>query len=229
MDNEQKISIVVTYLPVPHEDVIHLTTECFQRIKKNTFYPFELIRVNNGPTLHGENEDVVITNKENLGNAKAWDQGVGVASNNVVVLMDNDVWVEKNWDKEMVDRLSEYEVGITFPYSVVGQIPDDQKKEYRGRRDGFCFAFTKDTYNTAGPFLCDQPFKLGYYEDDWFEYRVQHDLGLKLVACPTSKVWHCGQGTTKKVWSKEIDEGIKANQKWYESKTHKVYPYLSKD
>lgn len=226
-----KISIVVTYLPVDNEEVRFLTEECLHRIKNFTHYPHELIFISNGQTLYGEEANVKVQNRENLGNGKAWDQGVGVSSEDFVILMDNDVWVERDWDKELIDKLSDKTIGITFPYSIVGDGLNRRNSgfdvSYKGRRDGFCFAFRKDVYDEVGPFLCDQPFKLGYYEDDWFEYRVQYLLGLKLVSCPNSRVWHKSQGTTKKVWSQEIINGIEANKRWYEDKTKAQYPYLN--
>lgn len=228
------ISIVVTHR-VLDDDIMHLSSNCAARIYANTSNKFELIFVDNASELRYLNPllgycHTYIRNQENLGNAKAWDQGVSVASHEYVVLMDNDVWVEPGWDLEMIDELANLDIGMTFPYSIVG---DELNKkdagftvDYRGRRDGFCFAMKKQVYRSVGPFLADQPFKLGYYEDDWFEYRVQYNLRMKLKACPGSRVWHKGQGTTKKMWSKELEEGIEANKAWYEKKTKGIYPSL---
>ncbi len=222
MQNNSKISIIVTYLSISDPEIWHMTDECIRKIRTNTFNDFELIFAMNGQTTHTYPVDIIVWNKENMGNAVLWDQGVSAANNNIVVLMDNDVWVEKNWDKEMVEKLSDSQIGITFPYSKRGNLVED----YEGRKDGFLFAFRKETYDEAGPFLQDQPFKLGYYEDDNFEANVQYKLGLKLVACPTSLVWHKGQGTTKKMWSQEVEDGIEANKRWYESIWGQKYPYL---
>lgn len=209
-------------------DTLSLSAECLKRIKDNTWNQYQLISIDNAGNPSAVsyllyNSDIYIRNKENRGNGMAWDQGVAIAEGDIIILMDNDVFVEKNWDVELVERLSDPQIGITFPYSTRG----DLVEEHAGRKDGFLFAFRKETYEKAGKFLCDQPFVLGYYEDDYFEYRVQNELGLKLVACPTSKVWHKGQGTTKKVWSKAIEDGIEANKKWYEQKTNGVYPFLN--
>ena len=219
-----KISIVVTHMPVGPE-MFYLTQTCVMCLKENTFNPFELIVVSNGLTTHTWGEDALIVNKKNLGNAKAWDAGIGAASNNIIVLMDNDVWVEKNWDREMIEKLSENNVGVTFPYSVL-ETNDYRSTQYRGRRDGFCFAIKKETYNKAGPFLQDQPFH-SYYEDDNFFMGVIK-LGLNLVACSGSKVFHKGQGTTKKILNKEIEDGIEANKQWFNNKWGGEYPYLTK-
>ena len=234
MDSETKISIIVTHM-VFDDDIWHLSANNHQHLRENTHNPHELIFVSNASSLKYSTMlrsmcDKYVANTENLGNAKAWDQGVEVASNDIIILMDNDVWVEKDWDIEMVERLKDNTVGIVFPCSIVGEELDKQSAglsvTYRCRRDGFCFGFRKSVYNKAGKFLCDQPFKLGYYEDDYFEYRVQYLLGYKLVGCSSSKVWHHGKGTSKKLWNEEFEKGVEANKAWYEEKANGRYPYL---
>lgn len=222
MQNKLKISIGITYLPVDSEEITYLTRECIRRVKENTYNPFELIFASNGLTTLDFGEDVRVVNKENKGNAKLWDQIVGASSGDIVFVMDNDVFVEPDWDVEMVDKLSDSQIGIVFPYSKRGNLDE----EYAGRKDGFLFGFRKETYNKVGAFVQDQPFH-SYYEDDYFAYRVQEGLGLKLIACPSSKVWHKGQGSTKKIWSSEIENGIEDNDKWYRTKTGNVFPYLN--
>ncbi len=223
-----KITICVTHMIVD-TDTFNLSVECLKRIRNNTWNQFQLICVDNESnpstiSYLAYNSDIYIRNDRNRGNGMAWDQGIALAENDIIVLMDNDVFVEKDWDVEMIEKLSDPQVGITFAYSKRGDLIED----YAGRRDGFLLAFRKETYEKAGKFLCDQPFVLGYYEDDWFEYRVQKKLGLKLVACPSSKVWHKGQGTTKKIMSQEILNGIEANKKWYFGLTNGELPHLDK-
>lgn len=230
MQNNSKISIVVTYLPLS-EEVDTMTIRCLDLIHDNTFNEHEVIVVSNGIAresfITGIKYDCdIIELPQNNGNAYAWDRGVSTAQSDIVILMDNDVFVEKDWDKDMIDRLSENGVGVTFPYSVL-ETDDYRSKQYRGRRDGFCFALKKETYSKAGPFLKDQPFH-SYYEDDAFFAEVQLNLGLKLVACEGSKVFHKGQGTTKSIWNKEIEDGINKNKEWFENKYNKQYPYLTK-
>lgn len=220
-----KISIIVTHL-ILDDELFNLSSTALQKIKENTYNEYELINVDNGSykkyrDLLMDTSDIYIKNKFNVGNGRAWDQGVLASNNDIVILMDSDVFVEKDWDKEMVEKLDE-NVGITFAYSKRGDLVED----YAGRHDGFLFAFKKETYRLFGPFLCDQPFVLGYFEDDYFYYKVQKG-GLKLIACPSSRCWHKGQGTTKKIWNQEMIDGIEANKIWYESKTNGVYPYLN--
>lgn len=233
-----KTSIIIT-TRILDDDLMDITAHCIQRILKNTFHDYELIIVDNNSKepykfmLEGllHQNDKFVSNNFNGGNGMAWDQGIASASNDMILLMDNDCWpLVQDWDKEMIGKLSDNQIGITFPNCIVGDAFDRMTAglnvEFTKRRDGFCFAFRKETYRKAGPFLVDQPFKLGYYEDDNFEANVQYKLGLDLVGCDSSRVWHRGQATSKKMWNDEFAQGIEDNKKWYEKKWDKKYPYL---
>lgn len=229
MENTQRISVVVTYLPISKK-IDDMTLKCVDLIYKNTSNQYDITIVSNGVLKENflsrlEHDCEILESTHNEGNANAWDRGVRNSKNNIIILMDNDVFVQKDWDKEMVDTLHNDAVGVVFPFSVLGT-KDYRSKVYRGRKDGFCFGITKEVYNRAGPFLKDQPFH-SYYEDDAFFAEVQFKMGLKLVACENSKVFHRGQGTTKKMWNKEIEDGIQLNKEWYENKYNKQYPYLT--
>lgn len=228
MDNgKQKISIVITYLPVS-DNIDRITGKCLEKVEENTFNNKEIILVSNGKVreylLSNLKVDLEIVElKRNYGNAYAWDRGIQATNNELVILMDNDVFVKKDWDKGMIETLSD-DIAITFPYSILNT-NDYRRKEYRGRIDGFCFALKKETYRKVGPFLKDQPFH-SYYEDTAFFTEVQFNLNKKLKACPNSKVFHMGQSTTKKIMSAEIKDGVNANKEWFEKKYSKQYPYL---
>lgn len=224
-----KISIIVTYLPVSRE-IDKMTLKCLELIHGNTYNTYDLTIVSNGKVPESLLSEIkhdceILESATNSGNAFAWDKGISSSQNSYIVLMDNDVFVRKNWDKEMIDGLSKDNIGVTFPFSVLGT-KDYRAKQYRGRKDGFCFAFKKDTYDKAGPFLQDQPFH-SYYEDDNYFMNVMK-LGLDLVACENSKVFHKGQGTTQKIMNQEIENGIEANKQWFNNKWGGEYPYLTK-
>lgn len=230
MQNKLKINVVVTYLPLSKE-IDDMTLKCLNLISKNTHNDYDLSIVSNGVVNEYLLKNLVhdceiLEFADNTGNASAWDRGMRNSQNDIVILMDNDVFVKKDWDRQMISTISDKSIGVAFPYSVLGT-NDYRARQYRARRDGFCFALRKDVYAKAGPFLKDQPFH-SYYEDDAFFAEVQFNLGLRLVACQNSKVMHKGQGTTKKILDKVIEDGIKANKEWFEKKYNNNYPYLEK-
>ena len=94
-----KISIIVTHL-ILDDELFNLSSTALQKIKENTYNEYELINVDNGSykkyrDLLMDTSDIYIKNKFNVGNGRAWDQGV-LASNDIVILMDSDVFVEKD-------------------------------------------------------------------------------------------------------------------------------------
>ena len=227
-----KISICTTHRIID-DDTAYLSEQCISRIKQHTTGEYQLIAIDNASdakysSMLQYNVDTYVRNDTNLGNPVAWDQGVGVSTEDIIILMDNDCWpLNEGWNEQMVQRVSNSDVGIAFPYSILGDdinlYESGVNVIFKGRKDGFCFAFNKDTYKHAGPFLVDQPFKLGYYEDDNFYANVQFNLKLKLVTCPDSKMWHKGQGTSKKMWTEDFAMGIERNRLWYNKKWNDRY------
>src|SRR3990167_3453786 len=215
------ISIVVTHM-ILDDELMELSRKNNQKIKEYTGSSFELIHVDNMSHEQYIDElrnscDTYIRNNYNAGNPHAWDQGVAVAKYDTIILMDNDcIPMVKEWDRQMVSRVQESDIGISFPHSIREK---DAPDAYRGRRDGFCFAFKKSTYQRVGKFLVDQPFKLGYFEDDYFQYRVQFELKMKLVACDKSRVWHKGRATSSKITNEKFKEGVELNELWFRNKS----------
>lgn len=231
-----KTSIVIPCM-ITDAHTEYLTRECIDRVRELSTGDYELVVVENngGGEYDGERlfryVDTHVYNLSNVGNTKAWDQGIGVSSGEYIILMNNDCFpLNGGWNDALVRRLAEPPVGICFPYSAVGHdvnIEDvDDKTEFKARKDGFCFAFRRDVYRRTGPFLTDQPFRFGYYEDDDFYCKVKLNLGLMMVATNGAKVWHKGQGTSRRIWDDEFAWGIEQNKLWYEEKWGGKYCFL---
>ena len=74
---------------------------CFEKIRKYTKLPYELILIDNG-SVHSQEllrkyADVLIVNRENLGFAKAVNQGIRIAKGEWIIQMNNDIWVWDGW------------------------------------------------------------------------------------------------------------------------------------
>lgn len=95
--------------------MFHLTGDCIGNIRTytdNLKTPYEIILVLNGKTgiridMDKTYADKVIENEENLGYAKAVNQGIRVSQGEYVVLMNNDIKVYDHWLEDLKDA-SEY-------------------------------------------------------------------------------------------------------------------------
>lgn len=114
-------------LIIPCHNQIIYTKMCLQSIKKYTFYPYELIVINNGSTdgtgkwlahLSKNTNLKIITNSKNMGAPKSFNQGIACSKGNYIVLLNNDIIVSSGWLKKMVLRAENNdEIGIIGPLS----------------------------------------------------------------------------------------------------------------
>ena len=107
-DNSPLVSIVI-----PVFNKVEYTMQCIDALIENTPHDlYEVIIVDNGSTdatkeflacLEGDVK--VITNKKNVGFAKACNQGVHVASGEYLLFLNNDTEVQSGWIEPMVSML----------------------------------------------------------------------------------------------------------------------------
>ncbi|MFC4765796.1 glycosyltransferase family 2 protein [Effusibacillus consociatus] len=108
------ISIVI-----PLYNQYHVTEQCLNSIFQKTDIPYELILIDNGSTdltrekisqLDGSQfqhlkELKIIYNQENLGVAKAWNQGIKYARGDFICICNNDIVVSKNWLSSLIEKM----------------------------------------------------------------------------------------------------------------------------
>jgi GT2 family glycosyltransferase/tetratricopeptide (TPR) repeat protein len=175
-----------------------VTKQCLESLRPTIGVRDEIIVVDNGstdatsrelrkiPGLH------VITNAENLGFAKANNQGAEVARHDFILFLNNDTVLAKGWLEELLAPLFGNEgVGAVGPRSnyvsgdqLVESVPyatnsnlsgyrefaRDWMREHRGvistteRLVGFCLAVRKSAFNQVGGW--DERYGLGGFEDD---------------------------------------------------------------
>ncbi|MEJ8545124.1 glycosyltransferase family 2 protein [Brevibacillus borstelensis] len=119
---------------VPLYNQYHVTEQCLDSIFKNTDLPYELILIDNGSTdatkekiMHVDVspyrwvKDVkIISNPENLGVAKAWNQGIKSAEGEFFCLCNNDIVVSKNWLPPLIEKMrSNPNLGMVSPVDNV--------------------------------------------------------------------------------------------------------------
>jgi len=185
---EEKLKVFSIIIPVFNQHEI--TLECLEAIKKNT-KGYEIILVDNGstPPFFKVNDDIIeidgvdykaIRNETNLGFPVAVNQGIKAARGEVIVLLNNDVIVTKNWAELLLEHLYSYAiVGPVTNYCAGLQrvsIPVYQDEQELNREAekwayanhgegscqglnrevnwiiGFCMAFKKSLWEEIGPF-----------------------------------------------------------------------------
>ncbi len=136
-----KISLIITHR-ILDDELMSLAKRCYEAVNKS-YYPLETIFVDGNSNIGyigwlEETPDIYIRNNYNVSYPRMWDMGIESSSGNIIILMDNNCMpLINDWDKEIIDKLTEFNI------------------EFRGRRDGFCFAFKKETYDKFGPFLIE--------------------------------------------------------------------------
>lgn len=99
-----------------------LTKEFLQRLRDNTDIPFQLVFVDNGseePISKLVKEyfphSDLITYKKNMGLPATRNPSMKKATGDIVIWLDNDTYVEKNWYKPFLAELDNPKVGVVGP------------------------------------------------------------------------------------------------------------------
>jgi len=156
----------------------------------NTQYPnFELIFVDNGSTdnsaeyiQNGFNREnlKVIKLQRNFGFSRGNNIGANSSKGDIIVFVNSDVIVDKNWLIPLVAALEKSNVGLVYPDV---------------NPPGSCMALRRDTFLQLNGF--DERYFL-YHEDTDIITRVKL-AGYHFVRVNNSRVWHKHGGTIKKL------------------------------
>ncbi|MER9623306.1 glycosyltransferase [Mesorhizobium sp. M0222] len=246
--------IVVTY------NNIDLTKACIDSLIRNTTYPnYEIIVVDNASEdgtqsylrqLSGLELPIRIElNRDNRGFAAANNQGLRIATGDLLVLLNNDTLVPKGWLDPLIRNLEDPSVGLVGP--VTNEIGNEAKipVEYSdtegmeafadknaARHAGqsfdipmlamFCVAMRRDTVEAVGPL--DEAFGLGLFEDDDYSRRI-HEKGLRTICAEDAFVHHIGGASFTKLPQAEYAELWQRNQAHFESKWGGWTPHRHRD
>jgi len=206
-----KISIVIPCL-ILDERLKEITEKCLATLKESTKPEtyYELIIIDNGSPIKLDYKcDILIQNKRNLGNAKAWNAGLKLATGDYLLLADNDVEFSEGWEKMAGE-------GIVFPLSRCGK-----QEDYTPQLAGFFWMMSRQVYQKLGGI--SENYGLGYYEDT--DYFMQaKNAGISLSCNNEVKIYHHGKATSNKI---EVMGGIEEkNKKLYEAKFEGKYPII---
>lgn len=203
MTKTPKLSIVI---PIFNQKFV--TKRCLDSIiNRTTKVPYEIIIVNNGSTdgtLQLLKEEFVgiriINNKQNLGFAKACNQGILKARGEYILLLNNDTKVVQNdWCDGMIEMLQH--VDIT---GATGGLLDLNTCRYLREITlnsnvyhyiaGWCMMFKKSLIDKVG--LLTEEFGIGLFEDTAFCINAR-EKKYKIAITEDVPVFHYGHATIK--------------------------------
>ncbi len=200
--------------------------ECIASIQRNTSYPYNLIVVDNGSNdgsvkyLAQFREITLIINKENLGFARACNQGIMAGEGEFVVILNSDIKVSSGWLAALVQTAKSDEmIGVVGPKMVneknqiigagvtsLNQFCSSRGLGEKDRPD--LFDQLEDCYTVGGAcYLIRRQAlrKVGVFDENYFFYFEETDLSLRMlekgyrvVYTPDVKIIHYHEGSIDK-------------------------------
>ncbi|MEM2145643.1 MAG: glycosyltransferase family 2 protein, partial [Candidatus Jordarchaeaceae archaeon] len=203
--------------------------ENFMKSIMKTDYPnFKIVFVDNGSTdgslefIKKNYPDVqIIAFENNYGFAEAYNRSIEIVNSEILLLINNDIEVDKNWLKELVSHISDDGVASIAPkikfidnkevinsaggncdiYGVAWNRGNGEKDLGQYDRpdevfyvNGAVLIFKKSVWKDVGPF--DSRYFMYAEEVDWcWRARLK---GYKVIYVPNSVVFHKWQGSSKK-------------------------------
>lgn len=212
----------VVSIIIPAFNQVECCTQCLTTLAAATRTPYELILIDNGSTdgvaaLFDSIEGAqVIHNTENLGFARAVNQGLERASGHPL-LLNSDTLLPKGWLERLESALfASDDIGAVGPmtncapgpqqldglelssWDAINAYADERHRAHAGQRSdtfrlvGFCMLIRDRVAREVG--LFDDRFGTGNYEDDDYCLRIVR-AGYRLCIAEDCFVFHYGSRT----------------------------------
>jgi len=210
----------------------HYTGNAIGSVKTYTNLPYEIIVIDNNSTVElggikwDEIADKYVKNEENLGVAKAWNQGIKLAKGEYIAVLNNDIQVFDYWAEDLIEALEHVDLAMAtpmyaYPYGRAKKAEElrlEWLKKEPGKylsdfNDFSCFMVKKETYDKMG--LFDENYGIGYGEDVDFRFRLE-EKGMKSKSSKKVNIHHVGMVTGHTLSGQGFDLGaiMNANGKY---------------
>jgi GT2 family glycosyltransferase len=213
---------------IPNYNGIHFLKTCFNSLnaQKGQTGLKEVIIVDNNSSDNSAEfikknypQFILIENKENLGFARAINQGIEVSSEKYIFVLNNDIELEKDCITNLLECIKQdssiFAVSAKMIQYYEREKIDDAGDEYTilGWTKRVGYGKPSDNYNTsrdifsacAGAAIYRKSIleDIGYFDENFFAYMEDIDLsyrakinGYKNVFCSEAIVYHVGSGTS---------------------------------
>lgn len=228
-NNIPKVSIIILNYNEPE-----LTVQCLESVLKIEYPNFKIILVDNGSqdisylkshiAKFKTNKKIeLIENKKNLGYAEGNNIGYEKATGDLILFLNNDVIVDKDFlaplvaalisnekigavqpkilmlpKRDTIDSIGSYFLTSGFLYHFGHNKKDQEKYQHQAEiftMKGACMLFKKSVLK-----------KIGVFDRDYFAYYEETDLcqrtwiaGYKILYIPASTIYHKGGQTSNKL------------------------------
>jgi GT2 family glycosyltransferase len=208
-------------LPDRDNELLHFTKNCIDSLKKNTSQPYRVLIIDNASTVGAgylqaiADSGYYIRNKENLGYAKAVNQGLQRSlseSPDWIVVANNDIEFLPGWFEAMSGAWGE-KTGVVSSHLHVHDPEHKAGVEiaHVGLMFGALWLTKPGIVSHVG--LLDESFEFGYYEDkDWWQRIAAAGYTMKKAG------WcnHIGNATSGKM--ENMNQFFFENKAKYEAK-----------
>ncbi len=201
VDHATKLSIIMGSF-----NAFDMLKQTVRSLKKNTYYPYELIIVDDCSdsrvktwleNIGAENPNitVVFNDCQQYTNA-VWNRGVLLAKNDYIAVINNDITFSQWWDAYLVEALKDKKVGLANPYQTDREAPTPYANTERAggyNIRGACYMFKKQDLKGIFPI----PEKLRHWWGDIWVLKQVEKMGKKSVWCPDAVIHHFGEQSTQ--------------------------------
>ena len=204
-----------------------LTKRFLDSLETTSFYNWHVVLVDNGSS--DDTQEVVrahisksrhsirmIENKENLGCAKAWNQGIKELrklSIGVIGILNNDLVLSHHWDVDLLKSLSQPEAFAICPFVMNCALVNFEERaekfkvinssRSRAKLQSEAMFFKTTVFDKVG--LFDESFFVSF-EDFDFYLRLREN-GISPQTVGASVVWHQAKSSRKNLSSAHETEG----------------------